>query len=54
MSTGALWLGALLFSVAVGSSYLLDGPDEATTAGLVAADKADAIADARLAAQHRE
>jgi len=54
VSTATHWLAALLFAVAVSCSYMLDGPDEATTAGLVAADKADAIADARRAPEHGE
>ena len=43
MSATTRWLTALLFAVAVGAGHLLEGPDEATTARLVAADKADAI-----------
>lgn len=54
VSPAARWLTALLFAIVVSCSYMLDGPDEASTARLVAADKADALADARRAAERRE
>lgn len=54
MNAPSRWLLALLIALFVGASHLLDGPDETTTAELIAADKADAIADARRIARTGE
>lgn len=54
MNTTGRWLISLLIVIFVGASHLLDGPDETTTAALIAADKADAIADARRVARTGE
>ena len=53
MSTAARWLISAAVAFLIAASYQLDGPDEATTEAIVQADKADAIATARQAADRR-
>lgn len=53
MNTAARWLIGAATALLIAASYQLDGPDEATTEAIVQADKADAIATARHAADPR-
>lgn len=53
MSTATHWLITAAVAFLIAASYQLDGPDEATTEALIQADKADAIAAARHAADPR-
>ncbi|GER16724.1 hypothetical protein [Variovorax boronicumulans] len=50
MSIASRWLIALLVALALGSSYLLDGPSETDAAARSASAAADARATARRAA----
>jgi hypothetical protein len=53
VSTASRWLIGTAAAFLIAASCQLDGPDEATTDALVQADKADAIATARHAADPR-
>lgn len=53
MSIAARWLISAAVALLIAASYLLDGPDEATTEAIVQADKSDAVSDARRAADPR-
>ena len=53
MSTATRYVITAVVAVLIGASCNLDGPDETITEALVQADKADAVAAARRAADPR-
>lgn len=53
MSPAARWLIGIAAAFLIAASCQLNGPDEATADAIVQADKADAIATARRAADPR-